>query len=108
MVEALLALLATVGAVVATGSLVRRASKDRVLYLIAWSVTQVGLSLALLCMALGFLLGFNGLLFRVTEVGAALLGPLWLALGMIELISRPFQVRFGARLVVTPTPWSRW
>lgn len=99
MVNGLLALLATVGALVATGSLVRRASKDRVLYLIAWSLTQVGLSLALICLALGFLVGFNALLFRVMEMGAALLGPMWLALGMIELIARPVQVRFGAWLL---------
>lgn len=98
MVEALLALLATLGALLATGLLVQRASKDRLLYLIAWSLTQVGLSLALVSMALGFLIGFNGPLFRVMELGAALLGPMWLALGMIELIARYVQVRFGAWL----------
>ncbi len=98
MVSALLALIATLGCVAATGLLLKRASKERLLYLIAWSVTQVGLSLALISMALGFLLGFNGLFFRVMEMGAALLGPMWLALGMIELIARPVQVRFGAWL----------
>ena len=98
MVDALLALLATLGALAATGLLVQRAYKDRLRHLIAWSVTQVGLSFALLSMALGFLLGFNGLLFRLVETGAALLAPVWLALGMIELIARYVQVRFGAWL----------
>jgi quinol monooxygenase YgiN len=98
MVEALLALIATVGTVVATVLLVQRASKERLLYLIAWSLTQVGLSLALMSMTLGFLLGFNGPLFRIMEIGAALLGPVWLALGMIELIARPVQVRFAGWL----------
>lgn len=98
MVDALLALLATLGALAATGLLVQRAYKDRLLYLIAWSFTQVGLTLALLCMALGFMMGFNGPLFRVMEFGAALIGPVWLALGMIELIARYVQVRFGAWL----------
>ncbi|WP_131742990.1 antibiotic biosynthesis monooxygenase [Actinomadura roseirufa] len=98
MVDALLALLATLGASVATGLLISRAYKDRLLYLIAWSLTQVGLSLALLSMGVGFLAGFNDPLFRVMEFGAALIGPLWLALGMIELIARYVQVRFGAWL----------
>jgi quinol monooxygenase YgiN len=100
MVQGLLALIATFGAAAVTVSLIKRASQDRLLYLVALAVTQVGLSLALFAMAGGFLFGFNALFFRVMEVGAALLGPLWLALGMIELIARPVQVRFGARLVV--------
>ncbi|MER7543472.1 antibiotic biosynthesis monooxygenase [Spirillospora sp. NPDC127506] len=98
MVDALLALLATLGALAATGLLIQRAQKDRLLYLIAWSFTQVGLTLALLCMAVGFMAGFNGALFRVMELGAALIGPVWLALGMIELIARYVQVRFAAWL----------
>ncbi|MQY06008.1 putative quinol monooxygenase [Actinomadura macrotermitis] len=98
MVEALLALLATLGALTATGLLVSRASKDRLLYLIAWSLTLVGISLALACMTVGFFAGFNGLLFRVVELGAALIAPMWLALGMVELIARPVQVRFAAWL----------
>jgi quinol monooxygenase YgiN len=100
MIQGLLALLAAVGGMLLTGSLVKRAARDRLLYLVALSVTQAGLALALLAMAGGFLFGFGPLLFRVLSVGAALLGPLWLALGMIELIARPVQVRFGARLVV--------
>ncbi|GAA4149224.1 putative quinol monooxygenase [Actinomadura keratinilytica] len=82
----------------ATGLLISRASKDRSLYLIAWSVTMVGLSLALAAMAIGFLVGWAGPLFRVSELGAALLAPVWLALGMIELIARVVQVRFAAWL----------
>ncbi|NDU72517.1 hypothetical protein GWI34_07740 [Actinomadura sp. DSM 109109] len=96
--NALFALPATLGALAATGLLVQRAYKDRLLYLIAWSFTQVGLTLALLSMTLGFLMGFNGAFFRVMELGAALIGPVWLALGMIELIARYVQVRFGAWL----------
>ncbi|MFG2087882.1 MULTISPECIES: putative quinol monooxygenase [unclassified Spirillospora] len=98
MVSALLALVATLGALLVTGLLIQRAYQDRLLYLIAWSFTQVGLSLALLSMGVGFLAGFNGVFFRVMELGAALIGPLWLALGMIELIARYVQVRFAAWL----------
>ncbi|MBO2451486.1 hypothetical protein J4573_30650 [Actinomadura barringtoniae] len=98
MVEALLALVATLGALVATGLLISRAYKDRLLYLIAWSITLVGVSVALIAMTLGFLLGFNEPLFRVMELGGALLAPIWLALGMVELIARVVQVRFAAWL----------
>ncbi|WP_272499434.1 putative quinol monooxygenase [Actinomadura litoris] len=98
MVDALLALLAALGALLATGLLISRAYKDRLLYLISWSVTQVGLTLALLSMGVGFLAGFNGPLFRVAELGAAMIGPVWLALGIIELIARYVQVRFAAWL----------
>lgn len=98
MLSALLALLAALGALLVTGLLIQRAYTDRLLYLIAWSFTQVGLSLALLSMGVGFMAGFNGVLFRVMELGAALIGPVWLALGMIELIARYVQVRFGAWL----------
>ncbi|WP_433329654.1 putative quinol monooxygenase [Spirillospora sp. CA-294931] len=98
MVSALLALVATLGAFVATGLLVSRAYKDRLLYLIAWSLTLVGISLALLAMVIGFLTGFNGPTFRVIQWGAALIAPVWLALGMIELIARFVQVRFAAWL----------
>ncbi|WP_019632308.1 putative quinol monooxygenase [Actinomadura atramentaria] len=100
MLSALLALPATVGAIVATWLLVRRASNDRLLYLIAWSVTLVGLSLALLAMTVGLLAGFNGPLFRVVEIGAALLAPMWLALGMVELVARYVQIRFSTWLFV--------
>lgn len=98
MVDALLALLATLGALIATGLLISRAYKDRLLYLIAWSLTSVGIAVALLAMTLGFLLGFNDALFRVMELGGALIAPVWLALGMVELIARIVQVRFAAWL----------
>ncbi|TDC65729.1 hypothetical protein E1200_17925 [Actinomadura sp. GC306] len=98
MFSALLALLAALGALTVTGLLIQRAHKDRLLYLIAWSFTQVGLSLALLSMGIGLLAGFNGLFFRVMELGAALIAPVWLALGMVELIARYVQVRFAAWL----------
>src|SRR5690606_32569960 len=98
MLSALLALLAALGALLVTGLLIQRAYTGRQLYRIAWSFTQVGLSLALLSMGVGFMAGFNGVLFRVMELGAALIGPVWLALGMVELIARYVQVRFGAWL----------
>ncbi|REE98004.1 putative quinol monooxygenase [Thermomonospora umbrina] len=94
MVQGIPALLATLGALAATGLLILRAKNARLPYLIAWCLTLVGISFALVAMTLGFLFGFGGLLFRVMEVGGALLGPVWLALGMSVLITRVPQLRF--------------
>jgi quinol monooxygenase YgiN len=44
--------------------------------------------------------GFNEPLFRTAEIGGALIAPLWLAMGVIELVTQPFPVKFAARLVV--------
>lgn len=98
MVQGIPALLATLGALAATGLLISRANNDRLPYLIAWCLTLVGISVSLASMAVGFLLGFRGLLFRVMELGGALIAPVWLALGMVVLISRFVQVRFAAWL----------
>ncbi|HEX2313837.1 MAG TPA: antibiotic biosynthesis monooxygenase [Thermomonospora sp.] len=98
MVQGIPALLATLGALAATGLLILRAKNERLPYLIAWCLTLTGISFALVGMTLGFLLGFGGLLFRVMEVGGALLGPVWLALGMSVLITRLPQLRFAAWL----------
>ncbi|WP_119728252.1 putative quinol monooxygenase [Thermomonospora amylolytica] len=98
MVQGIPALLATLGALAATGLLIIRAKDERLPYLIAWCLTLGGIAVALIGMTAGFLAGFNGLLFRLMEVGGALLGPVWLALGMTVLISGLVQVRFASWL----------
>ncbi|HEY7487911.1 MAG TPA: antibiotic biosynthesis monooxygenase [Streptosporangiaceae bacterium] len=94
------ALVAALGALVGTGALVSRAFDQRRSHLFAWALTQVGLCAGLGAMAVGLLAGFNGPLFRVMELGAALIAPLWLAMGVVELVTRPVPVKFLARLVV--------
>jgi len=99
MLQGIPALLATLGALAATGLLIQSARRERLPYLIAWCLALGGVSVALIGMTLGFLLGFRGLLFRLMEVGGALLAPVWLALGMAVLITRVMQLRFASWLL---------
>jgi quinol monooxygenase YgiN len=99
MVEALVALLATLAALGGTGLLCQSALSERRPHLVAWSLSLLGLTVSLAAMAFGGLAGFNPALFRAMELGGALFAPLALALGLIELISDYVQVRFATRLI---------
>src|SRR4051794_39541815 len=99
MVEALVALLATLAALGGTGLLCQSALSERRPHLVAWSLSLLGLTVSLAAMAFGGLAGFNPILFRAMELGGALFGPIALALGLIELISDYVQVRFATRLI---------
>jgi quinol monooxygenase YgiN len=94
----LIALAATLGGLVSTGLLVMRTYNERRPHLVAWSVTVVGLTIALAAMAIGFVAGYSTPLFRAVEIGGALIAPVWLAVGVIVLISHFVQVRFAAWL----------
>jgi quinol monooxygenase YgiN len=98
MVNVLLAILATVAALAGTGLLVSRALNERSPYLVAWSLSLFGLSITLVAMAIGFMTGFGPALLRTMELGGALLAPVCLALGVVELISYHVQVRFAGWL----------
>ncbi|RAY15303.1 hypothetical protein DPM19_11390 [Actinomadura craniellae] len=98
MVVGILALAATLAALVALGTLLMRANSERRPFLAGWSLTLLGISIALGAMGLGFIAGFGGGTFRAIELGGALLAPIWLALGMVELMARLVQVRFAAWL----------
>jgi quinol monooxygenase YgiN len=100
MVQVGVALIATLVALVGTGVLLSRASSQRRPHLFAWALTQFGLSAALGATAVGLLVGFSEPLFRAAEIGGALIAPLWLAMGVIELVTQPFPVKFATRLVV--------
>jgi quinol monooxygenase YgiN len=100
MVQVGVALLATLVALVGTGVLLSRASSQRLPHLFAWALTQFGLWAALGATAVGLLVGFSEPLFRTAEIGGALIAPLWLAMGVIELVTQPFPVKFATRLVV--------
>ncbi|MGH3388071.1 MAG: putative quinol monooxygenase [Actinomadura sp.] len=98
MVNVLLAILATVAALTGTGLLISRASGERLPYLVAWSLSLFGLSVTLAAMAIGFMVGFGPTLLRAMELGGALIAPVWLTLGVIELVAYYVQVRFAAWL----------
>jgi quinol monooxygenase YgiN len=94
-------LVAFAGALVAavgTGMLVGRCLRVPRLDLAAWSAAMALLAISLGAQTLGFGLGFSGGTFRAAELGALLLGPLWLAWGLVELTSDSMPARFGMRL----------
>jgi quinol monooxygenase YgiN len=98
MFNALIAIVATVGALAAAGTLVSRTHRQRSPYLMAWSLAMSAIVIALCAMTIGFLIGFGSLLFRATELGGALIAPVWLVVGVVELIAYYVQVRFAVRL----------
>ena len=99
--EVLVAVTAFAGAllaVIAVGSLVSRLREEVTGWLIAWTVTAAALCLSLGVVAIGHLAGFGPATFRIYQVTGALLAPLWLAVGAIQLLSRAVPGRFASWL----------
>ncbi len=97
-------LAAIVGALIGaagTGLLVARCLRAPNAALVAWTVALFGLTVALAALALGFEIGFGPIAFRTMEIGAQLLAPLALALGLAELVGKNIITRFAARLLLT-------
>src|SRR5580693_419953 len=97
-------LAAIVGALIGaagTGLLVGRCLRAPNAALVAWTVALFGLTVALAALALGFEIGFGPIAFRTMEIGAQLLAPLALALGLAELVGKNIITRFAARLLLT-------
>lgn len=99
MVNAAVAFLAALSALGCGGLVVFRVLPDRPVHLLAWGVTLIGLGIALAAMAAGFATGFSPALLRTVESFGALVAPLTLVLGVVELIARSVQARFAARLI---------
>jgi quinol monooxygenase YgiN len=100
----LVALIAFAGAAVAavtTGALIGRVRDEREGWLIAWTIVTAGLCLSLGVAAIGALAGFNAVTFRVYQLTGALLPPLWLAIGVIQLLADKVPPRFAAWLLGT-------
>jgi quinol monooxygenase YgiN len=94
-------IVAGVGAVVAAigiGMLMARCMRAPRGDLIAWLVAMLGLLISLGAQALGYLMGFSDVSFRAMEIGAQLIAPLALVMGLAELVSRSVQGRFASRL----------
>jgi len=86
-------------AAVATGMLAGRCVRRPHVWLLAWTVATLSLTVALGAMTMGLASGFGPLTFRAVQLDAELLAPLWLAWGLVELVARGEAVRFGARLI---------
>lgn len=96
-------LVAVAGALVAavgTGVVAGRCISSPRPSLIAWTVGLLALTIALLAQSIGFATGFEPLAFRVLQLTAQLVAPLWLAWGLVELVARGGIARLGAKLVV--------
>jgi quinol monooxygenase YgiN len=95
--EVLVAVTAFAGALLAaitTGVLIGRIREEREGWLIAWAVSTAALCVALGVTATGHLVGFGAATFRIHQLTVALLAPLWLALGVIQLLAEKVPVRF--------------
>ncbi|MEO3785627.1 antibiotic biosynthesis monooxygenase [Actinocorallia sp. B10E7] len=99
MVEGMLALVATLAALVGAGLLVQSALKDKRVHLWAWAAAAGLEGLALAAISIGCFAGFGGFTFRTMAITGALLAPICIAVGAIELCVKALQARFAARLI---------
>jgi hypothetical protein len=95
----LLAFAGVLVAAVATGMIVGRCVRRPRVCFVAWAAGTLGLTVALGAAAMGLASGFGPSTFRAVQLGVQLLGPLWLAWGLVEVVARGEAVRFGARLI---------
>lgn len=99
--EILVAVIAFAGALlaaIAMVSLVRRLREEAEGWLIAWVVAAAALSVALGVIGMGHLVGFGALTFKIYQLAGSLLGPLWLAIGLIQLLAEKVPPKFAAWL----------
>ncbi|GAA2867899.1 hypothetical protein GCM10010517_27580 [Streptosporangium fragile] len=100
--EVLVAVIAFAGAllaVIATVALISRLRSEPKGWLIAWSITTASLAVSLGVIATGHLAGFGAGTFRIYQLTGSLLAPLWLAVGVIQLLARKGAARFGSWLL---------
>ncbi len=87
-------------AAVATGMLAVRCRRVPGIAVVAWAVAAAGLTASLAAQAIGAHNGYGTGAFRVMELGAAVVAPLALCLGLAEVAGRTLAVRFAARLLL--------
>ena len=95
--EILVAVIALAGALlaaVAAVALIRRLRDETEGWLIAWTVSAAALCLSLGVIGIGYFLGFGPATFRIYQITGALLAPLWLAVGLIQLLADKVPPRF--------------
>ncbi|GAA4977290.1 quinol monooxygenase YgiN [Nonomuraea thailandensis] len=100
--EILVAVIAFAGALlaaVAAGALIQRLRDEPEGWLVAWTVAVVGLCLSLGVIGVGSFFGFGGVTFRIYQVTGSLIAPLWLAIGLVQLLSEKVPPRFLAWLL---------
>lgn len=100
LLAAVVALAGALVGLVGTGALLRRLFDSQELFLLSWTAALLAFTAALGGEAIGCALGFDATTFRAVMVGGGLLGPLWLAWGVVELAGPRIPVMFATRLVV--------
>jgi quinol monooxygenase YgiN len=95
-VSGLGAVLASVGSVM----LARRSSAAPSTGLIAWTAGLAALAISLIAQAIGHAVGFGPMTFRGMELGAQVIAPFAISLGLAEIVARSGAVRFAARLLL--------
>jgi len=98
----LVAFLALAGALTAgmtTAVLIGRLREEPTGWLIAWSVAAGALTLSLGTIGIGHLAGFGAGIFRISQITGSLLAPLWLAVGVLQLLADKGSSRFGGWLI---------
>ena len=100
LVSLVLAFAGTVVAAAGTGVLGSRSYRAPRADLIAWAIGLLGLTFALGAMTLGFASGFGPVTFRLMEIGAQVVAPLAICLGLAEVAGRTLPARFAARLIL--------
>lgn len=92
------ALAGTVLAAVGTGLAIRLCLRKPRADMVAWVVALAGLTVGLAAQAAGYRRGFVPTTFRATQLGVALVAPVALAWGMVELAAKSLVARFAGRL----------
>jgi quinol monooxygenase YgiN len=97
-------LVAIVGALIAaagTGVLGARCLRAPGTGLIIFTVALLALTVSLGAQALGYEIGFGPIAFRAMEIGAQVIAPLALGVGLAEVAGKTIVSRFAARLILT-------
>lgn len=95
--EAIVAVLAFAGALlaaIASGALIGRMRSERSGWAGAWGAAAAALCVALAVVAVGHLIGFGPITFRIYQIGGALIAPVWLAIGVVQLLARTTPPKF--------------
>src|SRR5579862_4128465 len=94
------AFLGCIIAATAAGMLALRLGRPPRLVVAFWTLASLGLAVSLGAQALGYNNGFGPVAFRTMELGAQVVAPLALCLGLAEVAGRTLAARFTVRLTL--------
>jgi quinol monooxygenase YgiN len=97
-ISLIVSIVGAIAAAAGAGLLLARCLRAPRADLIAWLVAQLGLLVSLAAQAAGHVMGFGELTFRAMEIGAQLVAPLALLMGLAELLGTTPMARFLSRL----------